>query len=197
MHVLTEVTVIPQGAREEVAAIADQLGLTAQAQRHLKASVESAFKPLTSDEWTLWQFACPKQYAGKELANYRFDTIPVEVLRHWKKIKEIFHFDEFVIRTTERTEADLVDPILVGYHGPNRFLLARWGDEAPESLKMTDIAEKVLDRARERAALLAADYPFQPKGSRIRSNMLWLERHSGSIGPAISAAKRVLGIATA
>lgn len=134
---------------EELARIAAALGLEVQARRYSKRSVEDCFTSLTDDEWKVWRVYCPTPYWLKAdpkhnrlLKDYGFDTIPGPVLRHWKMLSDEFAFDNFIIRTTEKTPH--IDPLLLGTLGQSIYLLARWGEEAPGLLTLKEVATRML-----------------------------------------------------
>lgn len=147
-HVLAEFKVVPKASCAEAVRLALELGLEVQSRRHEKSLAERAFTPLSADELTLWSTYCPTHYGApdmgpfKSLSEYGFDTIPVEVMRHWKSIKDNYTFDSYQIWTVEKTRL-LTDPLLIGVIGPNHYLLARWGLESPGDLSVHDIAEKM------------------------------------------------------
>lgn len=160
---------------EELAKIAEELGLEVQARRYSKRSVEDCFTRLTADEIAIWMAYCPMAYwlkadskANKLIQDYAFDTIPGPVLRHWKVIRDDFAFDNFMIRTTERTEH--MDPLLMGTHGANVYLLARWGEEAPGLLSYPEVAKKVLDAVIQRH-WRRCSWPFQ--AAECLSDLRW------------------------
>ncbi len=176
---------------EDLAAIAEELGLEVQARRYRSRSVEASFIPMTGDELTIWRAYCPTRYwAGEKahphLKNYAFDTIPPEVLRHWKAVRDNFAFDEYEIRTTERTEHR--DPLLIGVHGAARHLLARWGEESPGLLSLQEIARRLL-LALVRGAWGRSSAPFRT-GEALERLQYWEEY----LNPEIASAKRILGL---
>lgn len=150
-------------SNEEVAAMAASLGLPVQAQRYSATHcIETDFQPLTDDELLIWQAFCHTAYASDcstrtttridgpflegvhlPLAEYKYDTIPAEVLRHWHGIKQHYAFDSYQIRTPERVVLQYKDPILIGMHGPVGYLLARWGLESPDSLPFHEVCNKL------------------------------------------------------
>ena len=146
---LAKYRVDTQQHQDDLSNIAEELGLELQARRYHSSPVETAFKPLSDDEWRIWNAYCPTSYSNLQegrfhLKNYAFDTIPGEVLRHWKTIKDTFAFDSFQIWTTERTQH--YDPLLIGILGEKRYLLARWADEAPGLLPVAEVAWRILER---------------------------------------------------
>lgn len=195
-HILTKLTVLPQSDCAEATALARELGLELQARRYEKPLAERTFTPLTDDETTLWAFHCPTRYVPgggqnvRKLEDYAFDSIPIEVMRHWKAIKDAYTFDRFEVWTTERTPAQN-DPLLMGVIGPRFYLLARWGLESPEQLPLKEIARRVYEWGLEEARSWGASYPFQSEEKIIAANLPRVERYYGRVG----AARRVLGMA--
>jgi hypothetical protein len=195
-HVLTELRVVPKVQAEDAAAIARELGLELQARRYEKPLAENAFTALTDDEVTLWAHHCPTRYfqppvasGNRSLEQYAFDSVPIEVMRHWKTIKDNYSFDRYEVWTTERTRA-LNDPLLIGVIGQKLYLLARWGMESPDHLPLKQIAQQLYAEGIESAANHFVDFPFQSRASRIASNKRWLRRMSSTF----AAAERYLGL---
>lgn len=155
MTIVYELAEVKDGTKVEnagdLAKLAAELGLEVQARRYSKSSVEDCFTPLTADERLIWDAYCPTAYwlkadpnNNKMISDYAFDTVPEPVLRHWKAIRDNFAFDNFMIKTTEKTAYK--DPLLIGTHGENRYLLARWGQEAPDLVPLTEVAKRLLLR---------------------------------------------------
>lgn len=192
MHALAELKILPKSQCAEAVKLAAELGLELQAKRYEKPLAENAFTPLTADETILWRRHCPTRYVPgggervRRLEEYGFDSVPVEVMRHWKSIKDNYAFDRFEVWTTERTRTN-TDPLLIGVIGQKLYLLARWGMEAPESLSVTGLAESIYkeryDELAERRG--GYDYPFQSLKSRLRS--------SYGRSETFAAAARILG----
>lgn len=178
---MTHILIAPQISissipSEEAAALAGELGLAIQVKRYRKASAEKAFQNLTNDEMVIWSSHCPTRYASGEdltrgyqpLSGYAFDIVPIEVMRHWKSIKDNYAFDRYEIWTTEKTKN--TDPLLLGTLGPHLFLLARWGLESPGQLSLTDIAKSIYDRFLVRAEQDAFN-PFLSKKNKLKSQL--------------------------
>ena len=144
-HVLAVFKEQTKENQSEAVSLASELGLDRQAERYSKNRVEDAFKALSRDELEIWDSFCSCHYGvktqPKSLSDYSFDTVPVEVMRHWKNIKDNYSFDEYQIWTTEK--AQITDPLLIGFLGNSRYLLARWGLESPESLPLRDVAKNL------------------------------------------------------
>ncbi|PIT91214.1 hypothetical protein COU17_01755 [Candidatus Kaiserbacteria bacterium CG10_big_fil_rev_8_21_14_0_10_49_17] len=131
---------------EELSKIAKDIGLPIVADRYSSSGVSALFShvKMSDDELLIWQTYCPTKYRDtekprhreKKLRSYQFDTIPPEVLRLWDRVKDI-GFDEIQIWTTEKTP--YVDPVLVGTLGEDHFLLARWGEESPDTLSFNGV----------------------------------------------------------
>ena len=186
VHVLTTIKSSSVSANNEAVAICRDLGLKIQEQRYaVGRRVEDSFTPMTNDELLLWRWYCPKPYGTdpeflvtpSKLENYAFDTIPVEVLKHWSEIKKNYAFDSFQIRTTERTANS--DPLLIGNLGQACYLLARWGNDSPDLLSLKDVAVKLCQSVSS-----LAWYPFQSERSRIRQSAKHI--------PQVAAALRIL-----
>lgn len=150
-HVLTKLTVVPKNDCAEAAALAKELGLDLQAKRYEKPLAENVFTPLSDDERIVWENYCPTRYVPggvgelRALEQYAFDSVPIEVMRHWKAIKDNYAFDRYEIWTTER-RPQAADPLLIGYIGQKVYLLARWGLESPESMPLKAVAKAVAQR---------------------------------------------------
>ena len=142
-HVLAQLKMVPKTQTDEAVNLADGVGLTLLARRYEKPLAVEAFTPLSDDEVIVWRAYCPTTYSDN-LGQYGFDNVPLEVMRHWKKIKESYVFDRYEIWTTERTVHK--DPLLIGVVGANLYLLARWGLESPEASSLSKIARKLADR---------------------------------------------------
>jgi hypothetical protein len=147
-HVLAELKIIPKTQCNEAASLAKELGLDVQARRYEKPLAEDAFTALSGDEVMIWQRYCPTRYIPgggqdvRKLEEYAFDSVPIEVMRHWKAIKDNYAFDRYEVWTTERT-ARANDPLLIGVLGTKLYLLARWGLESPGDLSLKEVAEVV------------------------------------------------------
>ena len=164
-HVLAALKIVPKTQSDDAVELAKELGLALQARRYEKPLAENAFTALTADEVTLWRHHCPTAYVAtepaegkKSLAEYGFDSIPVEVMRHWKSVKDIYNFDSFEIWTTERTRV-ATDPLLIGIIGAKLYLLARWGMESPEHLPLKELAQKALERVDPKDISWMQEYP--------------------------------------
>src|SRR3990167_6095027 len=144
-HVLTELKIVQKQDSSDAAKLAKELGLEVQAKRYEKPLAENVLTALTADEVILWGHHCPTRYAHgadiHDLAQYAFDSVPIEVMRHWKAIKDNYIFDRYEIWTTERTLG--TDPLLIGVIGQKLYLLARWGLESPEQAQLKDLARQV------------------------------------------------------
>ena len=176
MHVLAEVRILPKTQCSEAVALAKELGLELQAKRYEKPLAENVFTPLSRDEITLWRAHCPTWYREgggdniRDLKDYAFDNVPIEVMRHWKAIKDNYAFDRYQIWTTERTRH--TDPLLIGVIGQKLYLLARWGLEAPGDMSVKDVAQGIYDaNYNELASYGSYDYPFQSKASALMSRI--------------------------
>lgn len=177
---------------EELAKIAEELGLEIQARRYRCRSVKDCFTPLTEDEWQIWAEHCPTRYWWRAdpkhnllIKDYAFDTIPGPVLQHWKAVRDEFAFDNFVIRTTEKTQHK--DPLLLGTHGEASYLLARWGEEAPDLLPLIEVAKRVFAKSIQEAWADSSN-PFR-LGEAVTDMKRYIDRR-----PHLSAAMRVLGL---
>lgn len=169
-HVLTQLKIVPKTECSEAVALAKELGLELQAKRYEKPLAEEVFKELNSDEITLWSNHCPTRYfpgGERPIEQYAFDSVPIEVMRHWKKIKDNYAFDRYEIWTTEKTRSN-TDPLLIGVIGKRLFLLARWGFESPENTSVEAMAREIHDR------LLMAD--MLNWQSRLSWNVDWMFR---------------------
>lgn len=136
--------------KKEAVALCKGLGLKKQATRYeTSRDVSSAFAKclLTEDECLVWLHYCPTRYGDLAFGEYAFDLIPLPVLKLWKRCKQDFAFDSFELRTTERTQHQ--DPILLGRYGSSTYLLARWGDEAPQALSFDDICRSLVPAVRQ------------------------------------------------
>lgn len=194
-HVLANLRIVPKQECGEASALAKELGLELQARRYEKPLAEEVFTALTADEVTLWAHHCPTHYfqppvaqGNRALEAYGFDSVPVEVMRHWKAIKDNYAFDSFQIWTTERTPRTS-DPLLIGWIGTKAFLLARWGLESPDAMSLKEIAKSLYDNLIDDCLML--DYPFQSAESKRRSAILRARRTYIRFG----AAERYLGLA--
>jgi hypothetical protein len=142
-------TVVDQHA----VALATELGLAVQAKRYETRAndIKEQFAQYrhTAHEIAVWRKFCPTQYVmgSDTFANYAFDTIPVEVLEHWAKLKREYAWDSLEIRTTERTRNS--DPLLIGTFGGEQYLLARWGNEAPDLISFDQVRERVCAAMRD------------------------------------------------
>ena len=146
----------PVQPNSEAMELATKLGLVGQAERYKRGESKIpqvfASSRLEGHEETVWRMYCPTRYGEVEgngmraISSYIFDTIPVPVLRHWSEIKEKHAFDSFEIWTTERTVAS--DPLLIGIFEGVRYLLARWGKEAPDLLPFAEVLEQIRARLR-------------------------------------------------
>ena len=179
-HVLTELKIIPKQHCGEAAALAKELGLGLQARRYEKPLAEDFFTALEDDEERLWRWHCPTRYfqppvisGVRSLEDYGFDSIPIEVMRHWKAIKDTYSFDRYEIWTTERTAN--TDPLLVGLIGQKVYLLARWGMESPEQLPLRKIAQGIYDEFYQ-MALERWDFPFISKERRVAKQLEWFRK---------------------
>jgi len=196
-HVLTPLQIVPKNLSNEASTLAKELGLELQAKRYEKPLAEDAFKALTADEVELWGHHCPTRYAPggferqRKLEDYAFDNVPVEVMRHWKSIKDNYAFDRYEIWTTERTANQ--DPLLIGALGTHLYLLARWGLESPDQLPLKQIAQNIYDAACRSAANMDRDYPFQSAEKHLKS---WLEYLRNRPHSWFAAAERILGISS-
>ncbi len=139
---------------EVASAIARELGLMRQADRHKKISngIKAAFgdQLLEGEELAIWSAFCPSHYreGRAEFADYGFDNIPLKVLTFWKDTKANFAFDSYEVWTTERTMHR--DPLLIGAYQGLRYLLARWGAEAADLLPYSEVRERVRASRRDR-----------------------------------------------
>lgn len=147
-HVLAELKILPKAQCSEASALAKELGLEVQARRYEKPLAEDAFTALSDDEVMIWQRHCPTRYIPgggqdvRKLEEYAFDSVPIEVMRHWKAIKDNYAFDRYEVWTTERTPRP-ADPLLIGVLGTKLYLLARWGLESPGDLSLKEVAEGI------------------------------------------------------
>lgn len=193
-HVLADLRILPKQQCDEAAALAKELGLELQARRYEKPLAEEAFTALSADEMTLWAHHCPTRYVPgggsgvRTLEQYAFDSVPIEVMRHWKAIKDHYTFDRFEVWTTECTPQP-VDPLLIGVIGQKLYLLARWGLESPEHLPLRELAEKIYAAGIKEAEEWCADYPFQSRERKIASNLRMVRNWQ----PQYAAAERYLG----
>jgi hypothetical protein len=197
MHILTEIP--PATTHDpEAAQLAADLGLKIQAARYSKAPVLGSFTPMTQEEIILWSHHCPTVYSThpwldpertKNVETYAFDSIPVEVMRHWKLIQDNYAFDRYGIWTTEKTINK--DPLLIGVLGPDRFLLARWGLESPGEMSLKDIAKKVYDDLCQEADYLYVRPNLRKREERFKTWRNWTLNKRGEL---LKAAEKVLGM---
>lgn len=176
-HVLTKLTIVPKADCSEAAALAKELGLELQAKRYEKPLAESAFTELSDSEIRLWRAHCPTRYVPgggtnvRALEQYAFDSVPLEVMRHWKAIKDNYSFDHFEVWTTERTPVTS-DPLLIGVIGQKLYLLARWGLESPEAMPLRKIAANIHDSMLKKEIddfnRLTGKWPWQSEEERSR-----------------------------
>lgn len=198
MHTLTKIQpnvliATPKDAaaehcQTEIAKIAESLGLDVQAKRYtLGANVipeKFSHVKLSDAEWTIWQAFCPTSYSGKQLNGYTFDVIPPPVLKHWGSLAGL-PWDTIEIRTTEKTE--FADPILVGTYDNAVYLLARWGEDAPDLISFDEVKDRV-------TKVLNAD-----EHCTIQVVSLWfvavfaLSMHFSSM-PSVAIAVGILGV---
>ena len=190
-HVLTMLKVLPKTNHSEAVSLAQELGLELQANRYAKSLAEDVFKALTHDEVILWAHHCPTRYIPgggegvKKLESYAFDNVPLEVMRHWKAIKDDYAFDRYEIWTTEKTIN--TDPLLIGVLGQRLFLLARWGMESPEYLPLKEIAQRVYNDFCARSMKYKSR--FESRESALAKSL----EHYRLYYPYFSAAERILG----
>ena len=104
---------------------------------------------LSDEELKIWTIFLPTVYAGDQLKNYQYDTIPTEVLQDWKLVKDFGLFESFEIRTPELRKQD---PILIGVRQGVRYLIARWAESLAPFEEIRQKAEKALGLVRERIA---------------------------------------------
>lgn len=134
-------------SNDEIALLAEKLGLERQADRYKKggSTIPHAFASyrLSDDEVQVWARFCPTHYieGSDAFRQYSFDTPPVPVLTHWALLKENYPWDHFEIWTTEKTKSS--DPLLIGVFEGVRYLLARWGKEAPDLISYAEVRERV------------------------------------------------------
>ena len=144
--------VASSGGNEEAVKLAQKLGLDQQAIRYQKsgADISSTFDQfrLSAVEMAIWKAFCPTVYVeGTDAFKaYHFETVPLEVLRYWNKLKEQHPFDRFEIWTTEVPEVRTSDPLLIGVFEGVHYLLARWGKEAEAILSFSQVCDQVFDR---------------------------------------------------
>lgn len=203
-HVLAQLKIVKPQESDELVSLARELGLELQARRYEKPLAENAFTELSADEVMIWAHHCPTHYIpggdnttsrSRSLEQYGFDSVPIEVMRHWKAIKDAYAFDRFEIWTTERTLDS--DPLLIGCIGSKLYLLARWGMESPGNFSVKDIAQKMYDEQYELflnwIGIGGKDYPFQSFKSVVRSRMKYLKSYM-VLYPYFGAAARFLGL---
>lgn len=197
-HVLSQLRLVTAEVNDEGVNLAKELGLEVQAQRLQKPLAENIFTALSEDEITLWHHHCPTRYIEganvQPLEQYGFDTIPLEVMRHWKKIKDNYSFDRYEIWTTERTVN--TDPLLIGVIGQKLYLLARWGLESPEQLSLREIAENIYKQTKDEAIKDSEHLDFisyifgDTKQKRLERLLLEIRRYHSEF----RAAERFLGL---
>lgn len=144
------------GGNIEGAKLAEKLGLKQQAVRYQMTGtdIRTTFAEflLSETELTIWRNYCPTSYVEgtEEFEAYRFETVPVPVLKHWDELKQQHPFDHFEIWTTEqRARATASDPLLIGVFEGGFYLLARWGKEAKDLLSYSEVCDRVYDRFHE------------------------------------------------
>jgi hypothetical protein len=122
------------------------LGLEAQADitraAMLSPIISEVYQELSPPEMMIWKRFLPKSYRMEhgEWEEYRFDTIPDDVIAEIQTLKKSKVFDDLEIWTPEKA---LIDPLLVGVVDELYYLIARWG----ESLKsFEEIVEELLRR---------------------------------------------------
>ena len=146
-----ETSTFVSSGNKRISDLAASLGLDAQAKRYQKEYeiIPQLFANarLTNEEDVVWKAFCPRAYGEREFARYEFDTIPAEVIEHWAQLKQ-FAWDAFEIRTTEATRNE--DPLLIGIYQGARYLLARWGEEAPKLLSFDEVKRRLKEREAER-----------------------------------------------
>lgn len=199
-HVLTELKIVPKSDCSHAAELARELGLELQAKRYEKPLAENAFTPLSEDEITIWRTWCPTRYAdesqsqtARPLRDYAFDSVPIEVMRHWKAIKDNYAFDRYEIWTTERTRAS--DPLLIGVLGTHLYLLARWGLESPESLPLMLMVKQYHDRKlTEHVPTHVWTLPWQDAEKKRRDNENWFVGWLCHYDRTFAACRRLLGL---
>ncbi len=141
------------GGNIEGAKLAKKLGLKQQAVRYQMTGtdIRTTFAEflLSENELTIWRNYCPTSYieGTKEFEAYRFETVPVPVLKHWNELKQQHPFDHFEIWTTEQpARATASDPLLIGVFEGGFYLLARWGKEAKDLLSYSEVCDRVYER---------------------------------------------------
>ncbi len=179
-HVLTPLRVVQKQDCSEATALARELGLELQAKRYEKPLAENAFTPLTPAELIVWRNYCPTTYApgggtnDRKLEEYAFDSVPIEVMRHWKAIKDNYSFDRYEVWTTERIPR-AADPLLIGIIGTNLYLLARWGMESPEAMPLKAVAKAVAQRMWETRERRTEDYGFMLAKTRETGDLYFID----------------------
>ena len=150
-HVLIQPNVIhAQRGDKEAEELAQALGLTTQANLYRRGLAQNVFQALTKDKIRFWRRHCPTIYSESEICkedrlhSYSFNAIPIEVMRHWKAIKEAHTFDWYQIWTTENARHHYADTLLIGVVERHLYLLARWGFESPEQISSEQIARKII-----------------------------------------------------
>ncbi len=196
-HVLTALKLMPKADCAEAANLAKELGLELQAKRYEKPLAEVAFTAMTDDEILIWRQHCPTTYfqpptVNRSLGDYAFDTVPVEVMRHWKAIKDNYAFDSYQIWTTERTPS-VSDPLLIGVLGQKLYLLARWGLESPESAPLHKVARDLCE-AMIQHDLIRGYYEIWPWYSIEKRTQRAIKMNT-ALSPWFAACRRVLGLA--
>lgn len=141
------------GGNIEGAKLAERLGLKQQAVRYQMTGtdIRTTFAEflLSETEQIIWRNYCPTSYVEgtEEFEAYRFETVPVPVLKHWDELKQKHPFDHFEIWTTEqRARTNASDPLLIGVFEGGFYLLARWGKEAKDLLSYSEICDRVYER---------------------------------------------------
>lgn len=92
------------------------------------------YQRVSEAKMKIWEAYLPKEYKGRDLAEFSFKRIPETALVVWETAKEIGIFQEFSIRTPERksimvrVKERLQDPILLGWYDGAPYMIARWGE---------------------------------------------------------------------
>ena len=129
----------------EAVALIEQLGLEGQRQllRNNDAgdTERNPYRKMSKYEAFVYRHCCPKITA---LNKYADGPIPLRVLQVAAHAKDLFKG----IAVWSTVDADLKDPLLVGWNGTYEtsplevYLLARWGDELEPFSKLSEVASR-------------------------------------------------------
>jgi len=130
---------------EEINALSKQLGLTGQ-ERFLNQDKKEVipYRKMTAQEKLVYETLCAEKTILKD---YKESIIPLRVLQVASHAIEL----EFLtgVEVWHETNADIKDPVLVGYIGSDSwrreyYILARWGEELESFGVLMEKAIKIL-----------------------------------------------------